>query len=228
MVNDAKLHSDERAFTRTDVLVAVGAVAVILFLAFSFVVVYRGVRAQAQGRKCLNNLKAMSLGFRVFANDNETREHGEGVYPPGISLEKLAATQGTNASLLVTYYRALSNELGASVVLVCPADSERVRTTNWNTLAPSNLSYFLSLDARPETPEVILMGDRNLESRTPRVGSRLELTASTPVSWGRSLHEGRGQFSLAEGSVHQAYGTNMPPEFLRSLTKVGTNRLEFP
>lgn len=214
------------AFTRTDALVAVAATLILAYLALTFVVMYRAANGKAQNFQCRDKLKSMAVAFRVFANDNEPKFSA--VFPTGISIEKLTETQGTNSSPLVTYFRALSNELGASFFLLCPADSARISATGWPMLTTNNISYFLSLDARPDAPEVVLMGDRNLESATPRVGSRLELTASTPVSWGRSLHDGCGQFSLADGSVHHGCGTKMPPVFLPRFAKVGTNRLEFP
>lgn len=214
------------AFTRTDALVAVAATLILAYLALTFVVMYRAANGKAQNFQCRDKLKSMAVAFRVFANDNEPKFSA--VFPTGIPIEKLTETQGTNSSTLVTYFRALSNELGASFFLLCPADSARISATGWPTLTTNNISYFLSLDARPNAPEMILMGDRNLEWVTPRVGSRLELTASTPVSWGRSLHDGCGQFSLADGSVHHGCGTKMPPVFLPSFAKVGTNSLEFP
>lgn len=214
------------AFTRTDAIVAVAATLILTFLALIFVVMSRAAKEKAQNFQCRNKLKSMAVAFRVFANDNEPKFSA--VFPTGIPTEKLAETQGMNNSVLVTYFCALSNEFGASFFLLCPADSERISATGWPTLTTNNISYFLSLDARPDAPEVVLMGDRNFESVTPRVGSRLELTASTPVSWGRSLHDGCGQFSLADGSVHHGCGAKMPPVLLPSLAKVGTNRLEFP
>ena len=228
MTTEAKLRPGERAFTRTDALVTVGSVAILLVVAFSSVVGCRAAKALAQDFKCRNNLRAKALAFRVFANDNLLSTNSTETFPQHVPLAQLTLTQGTNASLLVTYFRAASNELAAPSMLLCPADSERVLATDWTNLTSSNISFFLSLDARPDAPETILMGDRNLESVTPRAGSRLELTASTPVSWGRSLHDGCGQFALSDGSVHHSCGTKMPPVFLRSLAKVATNRLEFP
>ncbi|MEN9572755.1 MAG: hypothetical protein RL514_610 [Verrucomicrobiota bacterium] len=219
-------HAGVCAFTRTDALVAVAATLILAFLALTFIVMSRAAKEKAQNFQCRNKLKSMAVAFRVFANDNEPKFSA--VFPTGIPMEKLTETQGTNSSTLVTYFRALSNELGASLFLLCPADAARISATGWPTLTTNNISYFLSLDARPNAPEMILMGDRNLEWVTPRVGSRLELTASTPVSWGRSLHDGCGQFSLADGSVHHGCGTKMPPVFLPSFAKVGTNSLEFP
>lgn len=190
---------------------------------------YRAATQKALKNRCEKQLKGMSLGFLAFANDNESPEQRKGVFPMQVPLERLALTQSTQAPSSAIYFRATSNELAVPAVLHCPSDKGRQRCTDWGLLSTTNISYFLSLDARPDTPEAVLFGDRHLDSVPPRGGSRLELKQTTAVAWARTLHDGCGQIALADGSVkHICYSERKPDLFATSLATLKTNRLEFP
>lgn len=72
-------------------------------------------RAAVQERVCVVNLKQLTLALRMYAMDYND------VFP---------------ASLTV-----LSNELGATKPLVCPASTSRTPGTDWATVGPHHVTY---------------------------------------------------------------------------------------
>jgi hypothetical protein len=108
-------------------------------------------------------------------------------------------------------------------ILVCPADTIRPGTTNFQGLTSnSNLSYFVCGDASDKSPKMILMGDRNLTTVTaaglPGVKMQLlnngyctanvgesTITKAFPWGWtGTDLHQSVGNLTLTDGSVQEA------------------------
>ena len=68
------------------------------------------------------------------------------------------------APLPAAAFRSLSN-LIAPPILVCPTDA-RHYATNWQQLANTNLSYFLSLSSMEGSPKAtVLAGDRHVSPR---------------------------------------------------------------
>lgn len=72
-------------------------------------------KRKAESAQCVNNLKQIGLGARMWAND-----HNE-VLPPD--------------------FPAMRHELNTPKILVCPSDNAKVRTANWTEFGPANLSY---------------------------------------------------------------------------------------
>ncbi len=67
---------------------------------------------------CINNMKQIALGIRIYANDHKE------LYPPNIN--------------------SLSNELSTPKVLICPLDKSRTSlesTITWSDLRPEHSSY---------------------------------------------------------------------------------------
>lgn len=68
------------------------------------------------------------------------------------------------APLPATVFQSLSNEI-SPYSLVCPTDSRKY-ATNWQQLANTNLSYFLSLSFAENSPQAtVLAGDRHVSPR---------------------------------------------------------------
>ncbi len=73
-------------------------------------------KAKANRASCVNNLKQVGLGARIYANDNK------GVFPPD--------------------FLTMSNELNTPRILVCPEDTKHTRVLTWAEFDPrKNLSY---------------------------------------------------------------------------------------
>ncbi|MBE7502079.1 MAG: DUF1559 domain-containing protein [Verrucomicrobiales bacterium] len=72
-------------------------------------------RAKAQRIACVNNLKQLGLAVRVWATDHND------IFPPDVL--------------------TMSNEIGSTKVLVCPADEGRQPAPDWASFTPANTSY---------------------------------------------------------------------------------------
>lgn len=72
-------------------------------------------RAKAQRIACVNNLKQLGLAVRVWATDHND------IFPPDVL--------------------TISNEIGSTKVLVCPADEGRQPAPDWASFTPANTSY---------------------------------------------------------------------------------------
>jgi len=222
MADDAILNERFAAFTRMELVVSVAVVAVLGGL---LLVGFRKSKAAAMVAKCATQQKASLLGLKTYANDGGNSIRG---FPTKIPLATLSANQGPSDSPLVLYFRAAAKELETPIWLWCPGERRERLATNWASLSRSNISYFLSLDAQPDSPEMIMLGDRHFETELTRSGDRLELNRNVRLRWGRTPHDGIGQFALADGSVQRSLTTNLAELVVPSLARIATNRLESP
>ena len=167
---------------------------------------------------CVNQLKHLGLSFRVWEGD-----HGD-KYPTAVS-----TTNGLGVAENI--FQTVSNELGNTRVLVCPADRHRLPAASFRTLTTKNLSYFYKLDASESNPQDILLGDDNLTIRGVRVKSGvLVLSNWDTISWSADRHRSHGNLALADGSVQSATrsglhaylgnATNAPPATNAALVRL--------
>jgi len=105
----------------------------------------------------------------------------------------------------------MSNELGSTKILVCPADA--VRKTNEAitfdsspagliTLKNKAVSYFVNVDANETNGNMVLIGDRNLliAGQSP-TSTGLTLPGTNLLQWNHDIHKLRGNVARADGSV---------------------------
>jgi hypothetical protein len=102
------------------------------------------------------------------------------------------------------HFQALSNELSSPAILACPADT-RLAATNFAALQNSNISYCISVCAKPSRPDLMLAGDRNI-----KIGSFESLTIlpcganeNDTLHWTREMHQFKGNILFTGGQVEE-------------------------
>jgi prepilin-type processing-associated H-X9-DG protein len=208
-----------RGLTLIEIFVILAVIAALAALLFPTLI---KDKVRAQRINCVSCLKQIGLSTRVWDGDHT------GLYPMQVSSTNGGTMEfitGTNAW---RHLQVMSNELSTPYILICAAESDRMRTraTNFDFLSNSNLSYFVGLDANETNPQLILTGDRNITNGASVKNGVLDLTTNTAAGWTAELHNGVGNIGLADGSVRQLSMTGLRDTVEN--TGLATNRLQMP
>jgi prepilin-type N-terminal cleavage/methylation domain-containing protein len=172
------------AFTLIELLVVI---AIIAILAAMLLPALAAAKRKAQRINCVNNLKEVSLAFRVWEGDNNDQ------YPMTVSTasggaQQMVCSSGNQVAGIqggfVYAFVVMSNELSTPKILICTSDAgHATAATNFTaqiqntaftvsaagvvTIRDANLavtytSYFLCGDTSEAYPQMILTGDRNI------------------------------------------------------------------
>jgi prepilin-type N-terminal cleavage/methylation domain-containing protein/prepilin-type processing-associated H-X9-DG protein len=207
----------QQAFTLKELLAVVAVVAVLMALLIPFLT---KSKADAERIHCNNYLKQIGIASRLFAGD-----HGER-YSPQVSTNQGGSKEFVTSSSAFEHFKCMSNELSTPYILACPNDTRRP-VTNFLKLSNSNVSYFMSVDANELLPQMFLAGDRNLiVDHKPAGPGLVSLTDTNTLTWADTIHYGRGNIGLADGSVRILAQSNLID--ILKYTGTNLNRLAVP
>lgn len=207
------------ALTLVEVLVVIGILAL---LAAILLPALATAKRRSSRLGCVSNLKQIGLSFRIWSGDNFDK------YPMSVSVTNGGAMEPAAAGDATAVFQVMSNILSTPKILLCPNDAEHSLATNFGpSLTGKNISYFVGLDAAPQSPSEILSGDDNFQiGGGPVASGRLDLQPATPVRWTDQRHKLAGNVVFADGSVQAVQNSELPA--LIQKTGLATNRLVIP
>lgn len=209
----------DRAFSLYETLVVV---IVVFFLAIFLLPRIAQMHSKNGRIYCLMNLRQMGDAFLVWAGDHETKFPMQVSVTNGGAME-LVATNNAAACFIV-----MSNQLSSPKVLICPTDFRHTAGTNFGTnFDNSHISYFVALDAGPNSFQRFLSGDDNFATNDVRVKSCvLDVTTNLSIAWIRSRHPYGGNLDYSDGHAQETQNSDLPIALQQ--TGLATNRLAIP
>ncbi len=200
MISTTNRRSSRAAAVKAiDVLVVISCVVVCLVV---IPPALRKLEARSSRLGCINNIKEIGTGFRLWSNDNSME------FPMRTSKEIGGSLEFTNAGETYRHFLVASGEITSAATLVCPNDRQRVRAKDFSAdpgqFNNKNVSYFIGLDAQGVLSEGLLVGDRSLEgsSLTTPI-TTLDATSVRNLSWTRHPHRWKGNVGFANGSAQE-------------------------
>lgn len=207
------------AFTLTELLVIIFVLALLTAM---IIPADQNGKAKAQRINCINNLKEVYLGVKVWEGNHNNQ------YPWAVSSNYGGALEYAENDELFRVFRIASNELATTRILICTADV-RNYATNWVSLQNSNISYFLCLDATESYPGMIISGDRNLIGGTRLPNGLTVFNPTNSIHWGPDVHHGQGNIGLTDGSCAQVTSHGLSEAFADGTNGgLSTIRYAFP
>jgi prepilin-type N-terminal cleavage/methylation domain-containing protein/prepilin-type processing-associated H-X9-DG protein len=183
----------QRAFTLVELVLVIAIITILISLLLP---AFAKARLRGDRIQCVNNLKEIGIGFHLFANDHR------GLLPMEISARDGGSLEFVPGGNAFKHFQALSNELIHPKLLICPVDT-RSKAETWSALGNSNLSYFVSPDAKLNIWLSLFAGDRNISASPTELNNVLQMTY-TNAQWTTNLHNAKGNLLFGDGRVLQA------------------------
>jgi prepilin-type N-terminal cleavage/methylation domain-containing protein len=208
-----------RAFTLVELIVVCAVLGMVALVILPALAQDEQSAARAKRINCSNNLRQVSLAYKVWAVDNNDR------LPMTVPVQEGGTKEFAAGGNAFRHFQVMSNEINAPKILICPADSRKA-ATSFGDLQNKNTSYFVGLDATDLRPKSLLSGDRNLDNGVAPVRTVLELRSDKTTHWTDSIHVNEGNIGLSDGSVILA--DNAKLQELLQKTGDATNRIALP
>ena len=186
-----------RKTTQALTLVEVLVVLMILILLAAILLPALARAKRSSHINCINNVQQIALSFRIWSGDNNDK------FPMQVSTNQGGSMELTLAGDVTATFRAMSNELSTSRVLICPEDKSRRFSNGFAELKRENVSYFVGLDCSPSDPQSLLTGDRNITNGLALENRVLTLDPARKAGWTKEIHRTHGNIGFADGSVRQ-------------------------
>ncbi len=228
--------------------------AIVVVLAVILMPPFTPDRSRARRISCLVNLKQISIGLLLFANDNGGKSPFESFNTGSTNIDVTSIPGGWShdPTNLWKLFQLAQNDISRPRVLICPADSARqpagdflsgTSSTSESFPHPSKrnnaLSYFLALDAKEARPTSLLAGDRNLARDSDKTDSepgRNYLTGEQRLGstdadvkhlrWNADIHDRGGNIAFMDGSAQQLTSGKLREAVMNSGDT--TNRIWLP
>jgi competence protein ComGC len=179
-------------------------------------------RRHTTDMRCRYNLKNIGLAYRIWAVDNND------LFPFEVSTNKGGSLEMSND--LAAQFLVLSNEIFTPKTLICPRDyALRVEATNWDSLGPQNISFFVGLDGSQTNVDSILSGDTGFTINGGQAPPGIQrLTATARIEYPKDLHTKPDAVNICmgDGSVPQTSAKKLPQLLAKS--HVAINRFILP
>jgi hypothetical protein len=170
---------------------------------------------------CINNLKQVGLGLRMWAGDND------GKFPMQVYTNQDGSKGWVGSTNVFWFFLVASNEMGSPKVLLCPVETARICATGFSNLNNGNLSYFIEQNAKEGFSSTLLTGDRHLTvNRIPFTNGCYQVATQQVLGWEKAPHKSAGNIVLSDGSARPADAKGLGE--IRLQQQIATNWLAIP
>ena len=194
--------TSHKGMTMLEVLVIAFVLAV---LALTLLPALAAAKRKAGKIHCTNNLMQIGLAFRIWEGDHSD------CFPMSVSATNASTIEWVPPANATAIFQVMSNELSSPYILWCPSDRLcRPASEFGKRLTSSNVSYFVNMNAREDSPQGFLAGDDNFEIGGVPIESGLwEISSNTPIAWSAARHRFSGNLAMADGSVQGANNSGL-------------------